>query len=261
MLKKIPQLAILTATILLSSQTPAPAAPKGENDAAVLQRQTQELMDAITHGKAEVWERYLDAKAVYTTEDGTVQTKAQMVEGTKPLPEGVSGSIKVIDFKATVHGPVAVTNYVSDEHEDYHGHKLHCQYRTTETWLKTSAGWRLIAGQILALRTDPPAVPFTSHQMDEYVGRYSLTPTITYEIRRQGDGLEGQQNGRKAEPLKLEAPDVLFVPGKTRYRKIFQRAADGHVTGFAERREAWDLDWVADSKAGGGAGGGEGSIL
>jgi len=255
MLKKISQLAILTATILLSTQTPAPAAPKGENGvSAVLQRQTQELMDAITYGKADVWERYLDPKAVYTTEDGTIQTKAQMVEGTKPLAEGVSGTIRVTDFQATVHGPVAVTNYVSDEHENYHGHKLHCQYRSTDTWLQTPAGWRLIASQVLAVRTDPPAVPFTARQLEEYVGRYSLTPTITYEIRRQGDGLEGQQSGRQAEPLKLEAPDVLFVPGKTRYRKIFQRAADGRITGFAERREAWDLDWVADSKTGAGAG-------
>jgi hypothetical protein len=239
MLRRISRLAILAGIILLSSQT----APAAEDVAAVLQRRTQELMDAITYGKAEVWSRYLDPKAIYTTEDGTLQTKAQMVEGTKPLPEGVSGTIKVTDFKATVHGQVAITNYVSDEHETYHGHELHCQYRTTDTWLKTSAGWRLIAGQILALRTDPSAVPFTSRQMDEYVGRYSLTPTITYEIRRQGDGLEGQQSGRKAESLKLEAPDVLFVPGKTRYRKIFQRDAEGRVTGFAERREAWDLDW------------------
>ncbi|MFL6263424.1 MAG: DUF4440 domain-containing protein [Thermoanaerobaculia bacterium] len=242
MLRKISQLAILAGIILLSPQT-APAAPKAEDVAAMLQRQTQELMDAITYGKAEVWERYLDPKAIYTTEDGTLQTKAQMVEGTKPLPEGVSGTIKVTDFKATVHGQVAITNYVSDEHETYHGHELHCQYRSTDTWMKTPAGWRLVASQVLALRTDPPAVPFTSRQMDEYVGRYSLTPTITYEIRRQGDGLEGQQTGRKAEPLKLEAPDVLFVLGKTRYRKIFQRDADGRVIGFAERREAWDLDW------------------
>ncbi len=240
MLKRISRLAILSGTLLLSSRT-APAAE--EDVAAVLQRQTQEMMDAITYGKADVWERYMDPKAVYTTEDGTVQTKAQMVEGTKPLAEGVSGSIQVTDFKATVHGPVAVTTHVEDEHETYHGHQLHCQYRTTDTWLKTPAGWRLIAGQILALRADPPAIPFTSRQMDEYVGRYALTPTITYEIRRQGDGLEGQQTGRKAEPLKLEAPDVLFVPGKPRYRTIIQRGPDGRVTGFAERREAWDLDW------------------
>jgi Domain of unknown function (DUF4440)/Domain of unknown function (DUF3471) len=243
MLRKASQLAILAGLVLLSPQTATQAAPEGGDVSAVLQRQTQEMMDAITYGKADVWDRYLDAKAVYTTEDGTIQTKAQVVEGTKPLAEGVSGSIKVIDFQATVHGPVAVTNYVSDEHENYHGHKLHCQYRSTDTWLKTPAGWRLIAGQVLALRTDPPAIPLTPHQVDEYVGRYALTPTITYEIRRHGDGLEGQQNGRQAEPLRMEAPDVLFVPGKTRYRKIFQRASDGHVTGFAERREAWDLDW------------------
>lgn len=240
MLKRFWPIAGLTGAVLLSAAT---ATPASEDAAAVLHRQTQELMDAITHGSAAVWDRYLDAKSIYTAEDGTLQTKAQMVEGTKPLPAGVSGNIKVIDFKATVHGPVAITNYVSDEHEDYHGHKLHCQYRTTDTWLKTPAGWRLVAGQVLALRTDPPAVPFTALQMNEYVGRYALTPAITYEIRRQGDGLEGQQTGRKAEPLKAEAPDVLFVPGKTRYRKIFKRAPGGRVTGFAERREAWDIDW------------------
>jgi hypothetical protein len=240
MLERFWRLAGLAGAVLLFAAT---AAPAPEDAGAVLHRQTQELMDAITHGSAAVWDRYLDAKSIYTAEDGTLQTKAQMVEGTKPLPAGVSGNIKVIDFKATVHGPVAITNYVSDEHEDYHGHKLHCQYRTTDTWLKTPAGWRLVAGQVLALRTDPPAVPFTSRQMNEYVGRYALTPAITYEIRRQGVGLVGQQSGRQAEPLKAEAPDVLFVPGKTRYRKIFKRAPDGHVTGFAERREAWDIDW------------------
>jgi hypothetical protein len=244
MLKRVSRLATLTVAILLSSRVAAPAAaPPSEDAAAVLQRQTQELMDAITYGKADVWDRYLDASFIYTTEDGTLQTKAQMVEGTKPLPAGVSGNIKVIDFKATVHGTVAITNYVSDEHETYHGHELHCQYRSTDAWQKTPAGWRLIGGQVLAVRADPPAIPLTAHQMDEYVGRYALTPEITYEIRRKGDGLEGQQNGRKVEELKLEAPDVLFVPGKTRYRTIVQRGADGHVTGFAERREAWDLDW------------------
>jgi hypothetical protein len=241
MLKRFwPIIAGLTGAVLLSAATATPAT---EDAGAVLHRQTQELMDAITHGSAAVWDRYLDAKSIYTAEDGTLQTKAQMVEGTKPLPAGVSGNIKVIDFKATVHGPVAITNYVSDEHEDYHGHKLHCQYRTTDTWLKTPAGWRLVAGQVLALRTDPPAVGLSARQAAEYVGRYALTPAITYEIRRQGEGLVGQQSGRAAEPLKAEAPDVLFVPGKTRYRKIFKRAPDGHVTGFAERREAWDIDW------------------
>lgn len=234
-------LAGLTLVFLTPFQ---PSLLASEDVAKVLERQTQELLDAVSSGSAAVWERYLDAKAVYTAEDGTILTKSQMVEGIKPLPKGVSGVIKVTDFKVTEHGPVAVANYVADEREDYHGHKLHCQYRSTDTWLKTPAGWRLIAGQILALRIDPPAIPLNSRQIEEYTGRYALTPEITYEIRRTAEGLEGQQTGRPVEALRAEAPDVLFVPGKPRYRKIFQRGPDGRITGFKERREAWDLEWA-----------------
>ncbi len=240
MARPIKRLVVLAGLALL---LPLPAARGTEEVSDLLRRQTQEMLDAVAVGGATVWERYLDPKAAYTAEDGTVYTKSKLVEGIKPLPEGVSGTIRVIDFQATVHGNVAIANYVADEHEDYHGHELHCQYRNTDTWLQTPEGWRLIAAQALALRTDPPAVPLTDRQMDEYVGRYALTPSITYEIRRKGDGLEGQQVGRPAEELRAEAPDVLFVPGRPRYRRIFQRGPDDGITAFAERREAWDLGW------------------
>lgn len=219
------------------------SAVAAESVPEILKRQTQELVDAITNGSPAVWERYLDERLRYVDESGKVLTKKEMVEGTKPLPEGVSGSIKVTDFDAVVHGDVAVTTYVDDENEDFHGHKLHCQYRTTDTWLKTARGWRLIGGQVLALRTDPPAVPLAAALRGEYCGRYSLTPAIAYEIRCNGDSLEGQQTGRKAEELRAEAPDVLFAPGKPRYRYVFLRDAGGKITGFAQRREAWDLVW------------------
>lgn len=235
-------LAGLTLTVSLPLQAAAPAPKK--DVAAVLQRQTQEMLDAIVPGTKAVWEKYLGPQALFTTEEGTVQTRAELVEQVKPMPAGVSGNIKVIDFKATLHGAIAITTYVSDENESYHGHELHCQYRSTDTWVKSPAGWRLIASQIMALRIDPPTVPLTKQQKAEYVGRYALTPEITYEIRLNGDELEGQQAGRKVETLKAEAADVLFVPGKVRYRNIFQRDAQGHVTGFAERREAWDLVWT-----------------
>jgi hypothetical protein len=233
-------LAALPWAVVLSAQTPA---PPSDDVAAVLRRQTQELIDAISTGSAAVWERYLDDRAVITSEEGAVVTKAELVPEIKPLPAGVSGTIEVIEFQATVHGPVAVANYVADEDQVYHGHKLHCQYRATDTWLQTPAGWRLLASQILALRTDPPAVELTPRQMDEYSGRYALTPAITYEIRRKDGGLEGQRAGRAAEVLLAEVPDVLFVPGRPRYRKVFKRGPDGRITGFVERREAWDLEW------------------
>ena len=231
-----------TALFLLaiSFQSKARAA---DNAAEILERQTQELMDAVTYGKADVWDRYMDANAIYTDESGSIITKAQMVKDVKPLAAGVSGNIKVTEFKAVVQGSTAVTTHLDDEHENYHGHELHCQYRTTDTWIKTPQGWRLLGGQVLAVRTDPPAIQLTSQQMDEYVGRYALTPEIIYEIRKKDPALEGHQTGRQPEPIRAEVADMLFVPGKPRYRKVFLRGPDGHITGFAERREAWDLIW------------------
>lgn len=209
----------------------------------VLHAQTQELMDAITNGTASVWDRYLDESAVITTEAGEVQTKAEIVKDIHPLAAGVSGTIAVIEFRATDHGNVAVTNYVSDEHENYHGHALHCRYRSTDTWIQTAKGWRLVASQVLAERGDPPSVAIAEAQADAYAGRYALTPEIAYEIRRNGKQLEGRRGTGAWEPLMAEAPDVLFVSGKPRYRKVFLRDGTGKITGFADRREEWDLVW------------------
>ena len=209
---------------------------------AVLQRQTQEMMDAVAAGNAAVWDRYLDPGLRYTDESGNVSTKKELVGQLKPLPKNVSGVIRVTNFDVTRHGNVAVATHVEDEHETYHGQKLHCQYRTTDTWIETKDGWRLIATQVLALRTDPPSVKLPAARRSEYCGKYALAE-LAYEVRCEGEKLMAQRTGRKPEELKAEAPDVLFVPGQPRYRWIFRRDAAGKITGFAERREAWDLEW------------------
>jgi hypothetical protein len=240
------RLRVLCGALLLfvgASWARAADAAAADDPARVLQAQTQQLLDAITTGSPEVWDRLLDDKAVITAEDGKVTMKAAMVKDIKPLAAGVSGSIHVIDFAATIHGAVGIATYVSDEHENYHGQELHCQYRSTDTWIRTDAGWRLLASQVLALRTDPPAIARSSEQLAAYVGRYRLAPDIVYEIRLHDGKLEGQRAGRPAEPLLAEAPDVFFVPGSPRYRKIFQRDGQGRIASFVERREAWDLTW------------------
>ncbi len=215
-----------------------------ENAAATLEQQTVELLRAIDAGSPEVWERYLHADAVATDESGAVYTKAELVRQIRPFPEGVSGHLAVEDFHARVAGSVAIATYVIDEHEVFYGHSLHCQYRNTDTWVKGDDGWRLLAYQELALRTDPPSIPLSESALAEYVGRYALSPTKTYEIRMKDGHLEGRETGRPPEQLLAEVADMLFVPGRPRYRKVIQRGPDGHITGFAERREAWDLVWT-----------------
>jgi ketosteroid isomerase-like protein len=239
----------LSRIALLALAAALPAWARAEDLRDVLKRQTQELADAVGTGTAAVWEKYLDPGVLFIDESGTVATKKEMVEQLRPLPEGVSGSITVTDFVAADHGDVAATTYVEDEHETFHGHALHCQYRATDTWKKSAEGWRLISSQVLALRTDPPAIALPAAALESYCGKYALTPAIAYEIRRKGDGLEGQQTGRKPEALSVEAPDVLFVPGKPRYRYVLLRDAAGRITGMAQRREAWDLVWKRESPA------------
>jgi ketosteroid isomerase-like protein len=236
-----PKILLLTLALAL------PARARAEDLSAVLKKQTQELADAVGAGSVAVWDKYLDAQVLFVDESGTVATKKEMLDQLKPLPEGVSGTITVTDFVAADHGDVAATTYVEDEHETYHGHALHCQYRATDTWKKTAGGWRLIASQVLALRTDPPAITLPAASLESYCGRYVLALGLAYEIRMKSDALQGQQTGRKPEALRVEAPDVLFVAGRPRYRYIFLRDSAGKITGLAQRREAWDLVWNRES--------------
>ena len=232
-------LALGVAPLVLRLLAAAPA----ESVPALLQRQSQELADALGAGSAAVWERYLDPDVRYVDETGEIQRKKELVDDVRPFPPGISGSIRILDYEAAVHGDTAFATYVNDENEDYHGARLHCQYRTTETWVKRPEGWRLIGAQVLAMRTDPPAVAISAERRREYAGKYALTPDLAYEIRADGEALLGQQTGRKPEALQAEAPDVLFVPGKPRYRYVLLRDAQGRITGLAQRREAWDLVW------------------
>jgi ketosteroid isomerase-like protein len=238
--------AMLLAAMLLPAHGGGPGAGSDEDVRVVLEHQTQQLLDAITSGSSAVWDRLLDPRASFTTEDGEVRSKAAMMGDIRPLPKTITGKITVTDFKATVHGEVAIATHVDDEHETFHGHALHCQYRTTDTWLRTQKGWRLIGSQVLALRTDPPAIELAPAQLDELVGRYGLAADLSYEIRRSGPVLIGQETGRKPDTLRAETRDVLFVPGRPRYRKVFRRDGQGRVADFAERREAWDLVWTRE---------------
>lgn len=219
------------------------AALAAEDTAALLQRQTQEMLDAVTAGDAKVWDKYVDPDIVYISEAGERETKDSLVKQITPLPKDISGKITISRFETKVFGDTAVTLHVDEESEDYFGHALTAQYWNTNTWHKARGGWRLIGGQVYATLFEPPAIPLPANKLADYEGAYRLNDEITYEIRRDGDELVGQRNGRPQEDLRVEAADVMFVPGQLRVRKIFQRDARGHITGFASRREGHDVIW------------------
>ena len=208
-----------------------------------LRRQTQEMMDAIAPGKAEVWQRYLHDDVVYVDEDGRVHDKASLLEELTPLPAGLIGRIEVDRFRMTRHGDTAVVAAEVQEFLDYHGQNLRTRFRFLDTWLRTPGGWRLIARHNAAVLKDPPAISLSSADLCAYAGEYELTPAIRTTLRCTEKGLVAERADRPPATYLAEVRDVFFVANRPRSRRIFLRDAAGAVVAFVDRREGEDVRW------------------
>jgi ketosteroid isomerase-like protein len=234
---------VVLALVMLGIAAPALAAA---DDGAILRRQVQELVDAVTYGDAKVWDKYLDPQVVFIDETGEVSDKPALLAQIKPLPQGISGAIKAEVVELRFFGDTAIMHVDDHESENYFGHALKAEYRSLQTWRRTDTGWKLIGAQVYAALIDPPAITLPTTRLDEYAGTYRLNAQMTYVLRRDGDKLVGQRTGRDPVALSVEASDVLFVPGQPRSRKIILRDASGRITGLADRREGRDIVWTRE---------------
>lgn len=207
-----------------------------------LRRNTQALLDAIAPGDTATWDRLLDAKVIQVDENDEVRDKAKILADLQPLGPGLTGNLQIDDFRVALYDDVAVVTHEDKEYLDYHGQVLHSRFRMTDTWRRTEAGWRLLGEQVLAVQQDPPSVPFDGKSC-VFAGRYGLTDEIVATISCRGDGLTVERAGKPARTFLAETPDVFFEPGSPRTRRIFQRDAAGHITGFLDRREERDIAW------------------
>jgi uncharacterized protein DUF4440 len=221
------------------AQAAAPSAAQSE-----LRKITQEMLDAVAPGNADVWRRYLDERVLRVDENGTVQTKEELLKEFTPLPPGLVGQARIDTFKVETHGDIAVVAFVIQEHLDYHGQILGSRFRVSDTWLKTAQGWRLLAEQVAAELKDPPSVKLTQRQLCEYDGTYALTAEIATTLKCTQDGFTAERSGRPPTQYLAEVPDVFFVAGQPRTRRIFVRDAQGNVVGFVDRREGEDIRWT-----------------
>jgi hypothetical protein len=237
-------LAVLFAAASLSAEptTPAPK-PSKDDVAALLQRQTQELMDAVAPGKAEVWRRYLDADFLSIDENGKVSGKEEILQELTPLPAGLVGRIEVDRFEVRRHGDTAVAAAEIQESLDYHGQSLRTRFRFLDTWQRVSGHWLLIGRHTAAVLKDPPAITLSSADLCAYAGEYRLTPEITTTIRCTEKGLVSVRTGRPAVTYLPEVRDLFFAPGAPRSRRVFTRDAAGAIVGFGDRREGEDVQW------------------
>jgi len=213
---------------------------------ATLRALDQALFDAVAPGDPQrLWAKTLTADAFYVDENGSVMSRADFLKELKPLPAGASGHIAISEYRAVFHGDTAQVWQRADEDETYHGVPLKAQYLLTESWRREAGAWKLAMVHVYVTRPDPPAVTLPAADVAAYVGAYRLND-LSYTIRLEGDRLTGQQGGGSARPLLAELKDVLFVAGRPRVRMIFQRDAQGRVTGYIDRREGEDLVWTRE---------------
>jgi ketosteroid isomerase-like protein len=232
--------AIAMLAVLALATSPAFA-----DDRALITAQMQEMSDAVAPGNVAVWDKYLDPNVVYAEEDDSYKGKTDMLKEIEPLPKGLGGEIKVDLLSYHEDGDVAVALFRQNETEYYFGQTIYAKYLTNTTWRKRDDCWKLIAAQVLAEKTDPPAIVLSASQLAQYVGTYKLKDSEpTYTLTLDNGKLIGTRNGRKPATWNAEVPDVFFIIGDPRIRKIIQRDASDKVTGFIERRESWDVVWV-----------------
>ncbi len=219
----------------------AAAADTSRTLEGTLRARDQDLLNAIASGNRALWDATLTPDALYIDENGTIFTRADYLKSLVPLPANISGHLDIVDYQLHREGDAALVVHKDDEFEDYHGHSLEASYLMSETWVHRGAEWKLALVHVYVLAKDPPEISLPPAKLDEYVGHYSAGADLPWIIRRDGDHLFGGRDGKT--PLKVEAPDVLFVPGQPRERRFVQRSADGKVTGFIWRREGEDILW------------------
>ena len=214
------------------------------DDRRLITHYEQAMADALVPGTVAVWDKYLDPDVIYAEEDGSYKSKAAMLKEIVPLPKGLGGTIKIELLLYHQDGDTAVALFRQNETEHYFGQTITAKYLTNTVWKKRAGGWKQIAAQVLDERTDPPAIAMPASRLAQYAGTYKLKNSEPrYTLAVDGGKLIGTRNGRKPATWSAEAPDVFFVAGDPRIRKIFQRDASGKITGFVERRESWDIVW------------------
>jgi ketosteroid isomerase-like protein len=210
---------------------------------ASLRARDQRLLDAVAIGDRAAWDEALAPDAVYVDENWIVHSREELLKELVPLPKGVTGAIAIREYEAVVSGDVATVVHRDEETENYFGTDLHAAYLTTETWVRRGGEWKLALVHAAAVNADPPERRMPADELDAYVGDYTSGTELRYVIRRRGDHLEGGASEARLAPLKVELRDVLFVPGRPRSRKIFERDERGKVSGFVDRREGQDVRW------------------
>lgn len=241
----------LAAALFIASLPASAAEPSAKQTSSPTEQATQrqieglaqELLDAITYGRPDVWRRILHPRALVADEDGKVYTKDEMVSEIRPLPAGYEGELRIANPKFSLDGDMAVLSYDTPESLKLYGQTLHTLFRATDVYRRVDGRWRLFAKQIQVIPAELAAVRVDTATYDAYVGRYELGADAVLTVTREGDRLYSQRDARPKDALLPIGGDRFVRKGHPRGERFFRRGANGKVDALVDRRDNEDLIW------------------
>jgi hypothetical protein len=211
---------------------------------------TQELVDALVPGKADVWQRLLLDDAMVTDEFGRRQNKKEAVDSVHGLPPGMSGTIEIRDPHVHVYGDTAVLDCEWYETETVFGQKFVVRYFAMNTYVRRDGAWKIAAMMDVTLPTPPPALTVKDLRLEDYSGTYRYGPDRAFIVSVEDGKLVFRTKAdRSPNALDAMARDVFMGGDDEKNVLIFRRDADGKVNELIERRKFNDLHMQRDAAA------------
>ncbi|PYJ47525.1 MAG: hypothetical protein DME85_04935 [Verrucomicrobia bacterium] len=208
---------------------------------AELVRRTQELYDALSAGNPAPFRKYFADDCIFSDEKGRTLDKVKLVADITPLPNGYSGAIKIDKPQSRLAGDAAVLNYDLDEKETIFGQNLTARYHVTDTWLRRTGEWQIVASQAMRYYEDPAIGKADPKKFPDYIGTYELAPGQTRMVSVKEHKLFVERKG-KTEQLVPETCDLFFRKG-VEGRILFRRNDRGEVDALIDRRNNEDVVW------------------
>src|SRR5262245_51970921 len=213
-------------------------------DTAWFQKTEQALMDAIAVGDKQIWNRVLDDRFIYTTEEGQVLTKQDLLRTLSGLPAGLTGSITVEELTVQKFTMFAVVRFLANEQETVFGQVLRTKYRNTDTFARVRSEWKLIASHQSVVTADPPPQSVPTETWPRLAGDYKLMPNgWAFHVGLREGNLFGGRDPNQLAPL-IPIGSNVFVRKGTLGELIFVDDKDGNVAHLVELRKFQPLIWT-----------------
>ncbi|KAA6464832.1 nuclear transport factor 2 family protein [Acidobacteria bacterium AB60] len=238
-------LAVVAAAGSAALQGQAAAGQSAGELKGYFQRTEQSLMDAVAVGNKALWNDVLDEACVVTNEEGEVLGKKELLEQLTGLPPGLSGAIEVVDLTVQPAGDFAVVRFRMNETETVFGQHLKTGYRSTDTFVRRDAGWKMIASHQSVVTSDPPAQEVSRRDWPAFAGTYQLLPNgwVLHVAMKDGELYAGR-DPKQLKRLIPIGPNVFTREGSLG-EWVFCLDEKGKATKIVELRKFEPLVWTA----------------